>query len=190
MSRVWPLPFATPHGVVDKASAVKLVVFDVDGVLTDGSVTYGPQGEEYKTFNIRDGQGIKSLLDFGIDTAIVSARNSPALVTRAQELGIRHIETNASDKLRASRALMGKCTVREDQCCYVGDDVIDIPAMLECGLGIAVADAHHTVRHIAQWITPSDGGRGAVREVCDVILYAQKKLDIVMDRHMKISTAT
>lgn len=189
MSRIWPLPFAIPDDVIDKAKGVKLVVFDVDGVLTDGSVTYGPHGEEYKTFNIRDGQGVKSLMDFGIDTAIVSARSSPALSTRAAELGIRYVETGVPDKLRAFQSLVEHCALNEDQCCYVGDDLVDIPVMLRCGLGVAVADAHHTVRHVAQWVTPSGGGRGAVRELCDAVLYAQQKLDDMMDRHVTFSAA-
>lgn len=185
MSRVWPLPFPVPDDVIDKASAVRLVMFDVDGVLTDGSVTYGPNGEEYKTFNIRDGQGIKSLLDSDIEVAILSARDAPALMTRAGELGIRHVRTGEPDKDRVLHSLLEECSLKEDQCCSVGDDLVDISVMLQCLLGIAVADAHHTVRHIAQWVTPSQGGRGAAREVCDVILYAQQKFDAIMDTHMR-----
>ena len=187
MSRVWPLPYPIPDDVIDKASAVRLVMFDVDGVLTDGSVTYGPDGEEYKTFSIRDGQGIKSLLDNDVEVAVVSARDALALKTRARELGIRHVRTGEPDKREAFHSLLKENALSESQCCFVGDDLVDIPVMLECILGIAVADAHHTVRHIAEWVTPSPGGHGAAREVCDVILYAQQKFDAIMDKHMKFS---
>lgn len=187
MSRVWPLPFSIPDDVVRKAKDVRLIVLDVDGVLTDGSLTYGPDGSEYKTFHTRDGQGIKSLMDGGLDTALISARGSPALNARAGELGIRHVETGVSDKPLAFESLAKRCGVSDDQCCYVGDDLVDIPVMIRCGLGIAVADAHHTVRHVADWVTPSGGGRGAVREVCDTVLYAQQKFDDMMDWHLKPS---
>lgn len=185
MSRVWPLPFSIPRDVLDRAGAVKLAIFDVDGVLTDGSVTYGARGEEYKTFHVRDGQGIRSLMDCGIDAALVSARSSPALETRARELGIRDLASGETDKLRAFESLLAKHGLTGEQCCYVGDDLVDIPVMLQCGLAVAVADAHHAARHLARWVTPSNGGRGAVREVCDVILYAQQKFDDIMDGRMK-----
>jgi len=189
MSRVWPLPFAVPEAVLDKARDVKLVVFDVDGVLTDGSLTLGPDGGEYKTFNIRDGQGIKCLMESGVEAAILSARSSRALSTRARELGIEHVESGATDKPRAFRALVSKRALEPDQCCCIGDDVADIPVLLQCGLGVAVADAHHALRHVAQWVTPSGGGRGAVRELCDTILYAQENLDAIMDGFTTLSDA-
>lgn len=185
MSRVWPLPFSVPDDVIEKARGVKLLVMDVDGVLTDGTLTYGPEGGEYKTFNARDGLGIKLLMDCGVDTAIISARSSRALTTRAQELGIQNVKTGVSDKLEAFESLLTRSVVQENQCCYIGDDLVDIPVMLRCALGIAVADAHHTARHVAQWVTPSGGGQGAVREACDTILYAQQKFDDMMDRYMK-----
>lgn len=189
MSRVWPLPFSISDDVLERARAVQLVIFDVDGVLTDGSVTYGPDGGEYKTFHIRDGQGIRSLLDRDVEAAVLSARSAPALTARARELGIRHVETGSGDKVRTFRGLLEKCGLAADQCCFVGDDLVDIPVMLQCGLGVAVADAHFTVRHVAQWVTPSGGGRGAAREVCDAVLYAQQKFDDIMDRYMRLSAA-
>jgi 3-deoxy-D-manno-octulosonate 8-phosphate phosphatase (KDO 8-P phosphatase) len=189
MSRVWPLPFSVPEDVLEKAREIKLVVFDVDGVLTDGSVTYGPDGGEYKTFHIRDGQGIKSLMDCGVEVAIISARSSRALTTRAWELGIRHVEAGVMDKTRALGDVVRNCALEETQCCFVGDDLVDIPVMLKCGLGIAVADAHHTAHRVAHWVTPSGGGRGAAREVCDTILYAQEKFDAIMDRYTSLSSA-
>jgi len=186
MSRAWPLPFAVPDDIMTKAATVKLAIFDVDGVLTDGSVTYGPTGEEYKTFHIRDGQGIKLLSDNDIDVAVISARACPALTARTTELGIRYVETGARDKLGAFRSLLAGLKASADQCCYLGDDLVDIPVMLQCGLGVAVADAHHTVRHIAHWTTPSSGGQGAARELCDTLLYAQRKFDAIMDERMSL----
>lgn len=188
MSGIWPLPFAIPDDVADKAKAISLVIFDVDGVLTDGSLVYGPDGEKYKRFHVRDGQGIRLLRESGLEVAVISARSSPALTTRAGELGIRHLETGVEDKLEAFRSLAGRCGLDQARCCYVGDDLVDIPVILQCGLGIAVADAHHAVRHVAHWVTPSAGGCGAAREVCDAVLYAQRKFDDIMDRHMKFST--
>ena len=187
MSRVWPLPYPVPDDVVARAASIRLAAFDVDGVLTDGSVTYGPRGEDYKTFNIKDGQGLESLLDCGIEVAIISSRSSPGVSCRAGELGIRHVQTGVPNKLRALESLLATCALDADQCCYVGDDLVDVSVMLRCALGIAVSDAHHAVRHIASWVTPSGGGRGAVREVCDVILYAQQKFDDIMDRQMTLS---
>lgn len=190
MSRVWPLPFTVPGDIIHKAAAVRLAVFDVDGVLTDGSVTYGPDGDEYKTFHIHDGQGIRLLSDHGIEAAVISARASPALTARATELGIRHVETGIQDKLDAFLALLARLGVDAAQSCYLGDDLVDIPVMLRCGLGVAVADAHYTVRHIARWTTPSPGGRGAARDLCDTLLYAQHKFDAIMDGHMKLSATS
>jgi 3-deoxy-D-manno-octulosonate 8-phosphate phosphatase (KDO 8-P phosphatase) len=185
MSQVWPLPFSVPDDVVEKAREIKLLVLDVDGVLTDGTLTYGPEGGDYKTFNTRDGQGIKSLSECGVDTAVISARSSRALTTRVQELGIQNVRTGVSDKLEAFESLLARSAIQADQCCYIGDDLGDIPVMQRCTLGIAVADAHYTVRHVAQWVTPSGGGRGAVREACDAILYAQQKFDDMMDQYTK-----
>lgn len=190
MSRVWPLPFAVPADIIHQASAVRLAVFDVDGVLTDGSVTYGPGGEEYKTFHIHDGQGIRLLSDHGIETAVMSARSGPALTARATELGIRHVETGVRNKLDTFQALLARLELDASQCCFLGDDLVDIPVMLRCGLGVAVADAHYTVRHVARWTTPSPGGRGAARELCDTLLYAQQKFDAIMDEHMKPSATS
>lgn len=187
MSRVWPLPFAVPVEIIDKAATVRLAVFDVDGVLTDGSVTYGPDGGEYKTFHIHDGQGIRLLADHGIATAVISARSCPALTTRTTELGIQHVETGIKNKVEAFNALLERLEIDAQHSCYLGDDLVDMPVMLQCGLGVAVANAHFTVRHVARWTTPSPGGRGAARELCDTLLYAQHKFDAIMDGHMKLS---
>lgn len=190
MSRVWPLPFAVPADVIDAAASVQLAVFDVDGVLTNGSVTYGPDGGEYKTFHIHDGQGIRLLSDHGIATAVLSARACPALTARTTELGIQHVETGVRNKLEAFNGLLGRLGLDAKQSCYLGDDLVDMPVMLQCGLGVAVADAHHSVRHIARWTTPSPGGRGAARELCDTLLYAQRKFDAIMDGHMQLSATS
>jgi len=187
MSRVWSPPWPLPEDVVTRAAAVRMLIFDVDGVLTDGSVTYGAGGEEYKTFHIRDGQGIKCLLEAGLDAALVSARSSAALSARAAELGVPHVETGVADKPAAFRDLIRRCGLSAAQCGYVGDDLVDIPVMLRCGFAVAVADAHFTVRSVAHWVTPSPGGRGAAREACDAVLYAQQKFDAIIDRHMTLS---
>lgn len=189
MSRVWSLPFAVPDEVLERAARLRLLAFDVDGVLTDGAIGYGPDGGEYKSFSARDGQGIRLLAEAGIQTAIISARSSRALSIRARELGIDHVETGVRDKTLAFQDLIRRSARDARQCGYVGDDLLDIPVMLRCGLGIAVADAHYAARHVAHWVTPSAGGRGAVREVCDTVLYAQDRFDAIMDRFMSLSTA-
>lgn len=190
MSRAWSLPFAVPADIIDTAASVRLAVFDVDGVLTDGSVTYGPDGGEHKTFHIHDGQGIRLLSDHGVATAVISARSCPALTARTTELGIQHVETGVRNKLDAFTALLGRLGLDARHSCYLGDDLVDLPVILRCGLGVAVADAHYTVRHVARWTTPSPGGHGAARELCDTLLYAQQKFDAIMDEHMKLSATS
>jgi len=188
MSQIWPLPYTVPEGVADALRGIRMVVFDVDGVLTDGSLTLGPDGGEYKTFHVRDGQGIKSLFESELRVALLSSRSSRALTTRARELGIDNVESGVADKGQAFASLVQKCALDEAQCCYVGDDLVDIPVMLRCGLGVAVADAHHAVRHVAHWVTPSGGGKGAAREVCDAVLHAQGRYDAVMDGYTTLTT--
>ena len=155
------------------AAGIRLVVFDVDGVFTDGRLYYGADGEELKCFHVRDGHGIKSLLRNGVQVAVISGRSSKAVTRRMQELGIRHVFQGDDQKLPIYEQLLEDLRVKPLQTACAGDDSADLPLMLACGLAIAVADAQPEVRTKAHWCTTSPGGRGAVREVCDFILAAR-----------------
>jgi len=152
---------------------VQLLVLDVDGVLTDGRLFYGPKGEMLKAFHVRDGFGIKQVAAAGITVAIISGRKSAAVTTRARELGIRHVTQAASDKLAALHRLAKSRRVTLEQCACIGDDTPDAPILGAAGIGIAVADAHPNALHAADLVTTLPGGQGAVREVCDWLLAAR-----------------
>ncbi|MGH8397723.1 MAG: 3-deoxy-manno-octulosonate-8-phosphatase KdsC [Gammaproteobacteria bacterium] len=160
-------------GVREHAARVQLVVFDVDGVFTDGRLYYGTNGEEMKAFHVRDGHGIKLLLKHGLQTAVISGRKSTAVTRRMQELGITHVFQGNDDKRPILEILLQKLRLDPQQVACVGDDLADLPIMEVAGLPIAVADAHPEVRARAQFVTQARGGEGAVREVCDLILTAR-----------------
>jgi 3-deoxy-D-manno-octulosonate 8-phosphate phosphatase (KDO 8-P phosphatase) len=153
--------------------AVRLLVLDVDGVLTDGRLFYGPKGELLKAFHVRDGYGIKQLQAAGIAVAIISGRRSTAVARRARELGIRHVAQGVEDKLAALGKLARARKLDFAQCACVGDDTPDVPMIDVCGAGIAVADAHPDALAAADLVTRARGGHGAVREVCDWLLAAR-----------------
>jgi 3-deoxy-D-manno-octulosonate 8-phosphate phosphatase (KDO 8-P phosphatase) len=159
-----------------RARAVRLAIFDVDGVMTDGTLYIGPQGEAFKAFNILDGHGVKMLQSAGVDTAIISGRSSEAVVRRAAELSIAHVVQGSSDKLAAFEALVAKLGVAPEHCAFVGDDLPDLPVMGRCGLAVAVANAVDAVKSGAHYVTRAAGGRGAVREFCELVLRAQGQL--------------
>ena len=152
---------------------VKLLVLDVDGVLTDGRLWYGPSGEELKGFHVRDGLGIKSVLAAGIEVAVISGRESRAVALRCAELGIRHVTQGCADKRSAFDGLCASLGIGPEAAACVGDDSPDLPLIVRAGLGIAVADAHPSVRAAAGRVTQLPGGHGAVREICDWLLAGQ-----------------
>jgi 3-deoxy-D-manno-octulosonate 8-phosphate phosphatase (KDO 8-P phosphatase) len=153
---------------------VRLLVLDVDGVLTDGRLFYGPKGELLKAFHVRDGHGIKQVAGAGITVAIISGRKSAAVLRRARGLGIRHVTQGANDKLAALRKLAKSRGVSLEDCACVGDDTPDTPILAAAGLGIAVADAHPDALSVADLVTTRAGGHGAVREVCDWLMAARQ----------------
>ena len=153
---------------------VRLLVLDVDGVLTDGRLYYGARGESLKVFNVRDGHGIKQMAAAGITVAIISGRKSPIVTRRARELGIRHVAQGVTDKLAALTKLSKSQSVPLEHCACVGDDTPDAPMLHAAGLAIAVADAHPDARAVADLVTTRPGGRGAVREVCDWLIEARR----------------
>jgi 3-deoxy-D-manno-octulosonate 8-phosphate phosphatase (KDO 8-P phosphatase) len=163
----------TPLAHIERAARVKVMIFDVDGVLTDGSLTYGADGEVTKTFYVLDGLGIQLLGKTGVATAIISARNSPIVVRRAADLGITHVYQGMHDKRIAFARLLAATGATPEQCGYIGDDVIDLPLLLKVGFAVTVPSGHPEVQHRAHYVTRAAGGRGAVREVCDMVMRAQ-----------------
>ena len=150
---------------------------DVDGVLTDGSLNIGADGELFKAFNARDGLGLSCLLRSGVRVAIITGRTARLLEDRCKTLGIRHLYQGQSDKLLAYRELLDTLSLSDEQVAYIGDDLIDWPVMAKVGLSVAVADAHPLLLARARYVTRIAGGRGAVRELCDLILMAQNKFE-------------
>ncbi|MBK7250575.1 MAG: HAD family hydrolase [Gammaproteobacteria bacterium] len=149
---------------------IRLLVLDVDGVLTDGRLWFGPRGEQMKVFHVRDGHGIRLAQAAGIEVAVISGRRSPAVSRRCRELGIRHVLQGIADKLAAFEALRAALGVSAAECACVGDDLPDVPVMRRAGVAFAVADAHPLARRAARHVTRLRGGEGAVREVCDLLL--------------------
>jgi 3-deoxy-D-manno-octulosonate 8-phosphate phosphatase (KDO 8-P phosphatase) len=159
--------------VAARARAVRLAVFDVDGVMTDGTLYIGAQGEAFKAFNILDGHGVKMLQSAGIATAIISGRSSEAVSRRAAELDIRHVVQGSKDKVADFEALRARLGVEASACAFVGDDLPDLAVLRLCGFAVAVANAAEPVKKAAHYVTRAAGGRGAVREFCDLVLRAQ-----------------
>jgi 3-deoxy-D-manno-octulosonate 8-phosphate phosphatase (KDO 8-P phosphatase) len=158
---------------IERAALVRLMIFDVDGVLTDGSLHFGPEGECIKTFNALDGQGIKLLQQSGIATAIISARQSNIVARRASDLGFDHIAQGVHDKYAAFEQLLRSRMVLPQACGFVGDDVIDLPVLTQVGFAASVLNGHIEVKQRVHYVTQASGGHGAVREICDFILRAQ-----------------
>ncbi len=171
--------------LLTKAALIQLVIFDVDGVLTDGRLYLGSDGSEFKAFHVRDGHGIKMLLEAGVEVALISAgRNTAAVERRMADLGIRHAYLGTGDKLAAFDDLRGRLNLSPERIAYVGDDLIDLPVMTRVGLAIAVQDADPFVKRHAHWQTPNRGGRGAVRDVCELLLEAHGQLDNLRGRYL------
>jgi 3-deoxy-D-manno-octulosonate 8-phosphate phosphatase (KDO 8-P phosphatase) len=170
--------------VASKAAQIQLVIFDVDGVLTDGRLYLGNDGNEYKSFHIRDGHGIKMLLDAGVEVAIISGRRAASVEQRMTDLGIHHAFLGVQDKLAAFDSLLVRLGLTAEQVAFVGDDLIDLPVMARVGLAIAVRDADPFVRQHAHWQTPSRGGRGAARDVCELLLEARGQLTAARSRYL------
>lgn len=160
-----------------RAKSVRLMIFDVDGILTDGSLHYGPDGEVMKTFNVLDGHGIKLLERAGVTTAIISARKSDIVAKRAADLGIAHVFQGAHDKRAAFAELLDVTGFTPVQCGFIGDDVIDLPILMQVGFAASVPNGHPEVCSRVHLVTQAGGGRGAAREVCDFILRAQGRYE-------------
>ena len=160
--------------LAERARSVRLAIFDVDGVMTDGTLYIGAQGEPFKAFNILDGHGMKMLQSAGIVTAIISGRSSEAVERRAAELAIAHVLQGCADKVASFEALRAQLGVEAVACSFMGDDLPDLAVMRRCGLAVAVANAVEPVKQAAHYVTRASGGRGAVREFCDLVLGARE----------------
>lgn len=171
--------------LLEKARRVRLMIFDIDGVMTDGKLLFGPEGECLKVFHVLDGHGIRLLQQAGIPAAIISARQSPMVMKRAQDLGIQHIQLGIQEKLAAFSALLEKTGMDASDCGYIGDDVIDLPILIRAGFSASVPNAHQEVRSRVDYVTQAPGGNGAVREVCDLILKAQGKYQPLLESYLK-----
>ncbi|MFM2088131.1 MAG: hypothetical protein RLZZ237_3000 [Pseudomonadota bacterium] len=163
-----------------RAARIKLMIFDVDGVLTDGSLHFGPDGEMMKTFNVHDGLGIKLLQESGVQTAIISARRSAITARRAQDLGFTHVHQGGHDKLTPFRELLAQTGLTEEQCGYIGDDVVDVPLLKRVGFAVSVPGGRPEAHALAHLVTQAGGGNGAVREICEFLLRAQGSYERVM----------
>jgi 3-deoxy-D-manno-octulosonate 8-phosphate phosphatase (KDO 8-P phosphatase) len=163
-----------------RAAAVRLMIFDVDGILTDGSLHLGAEGEVVKTFNVLDGHGIKLLQQSGVTVAIISARQSAIVARRAAELGILHVYQGVHDKRVAFEQLLAAASMGAEACGFAGDDIIDLPILARVRLSVSVPNGHPEVQARVHYLTQAAGGRGAAREVCDFILRAQGNYEAAM----------
>ena len=170
--------------LLQRARGVKLAIFDVDGVLTDGRLYFLVDGSEFKTFNTLDGHGIKMLIASGVRTAIISGRKTPIVERRAQNLGIQHLYQGREDKLVVLDELLGQLNLNYAQVAYLGDDLPDLPVIRRVGLGMAVASADAFVRENAHGVTQARGGEGAAREFCELIMRAQGTLDSIQATYL------
>lgn len=168
----------------DRLSGLKLLILDVDGVLTDGRLFFDDLGREYKCFHARDGHGLKLLRQSGVDVAVISGRKSNSVAIRMQSLGITHVYQGHEDKRAAFIEILRAFNVSPKQVAYVGDDVLDLPIMMQVGFAVAVADANFAVKQRADWCTQTPGGLGAVREVCDLIMQAQGTFDAMLQSYL------
>jgi 3-deoxy-D-manno-octulosonate 8-phosphate phosphatase (KDO 8-P phosphatase) len=172
--------------ILDKAKKIELVIFDVDGVMTDGSLFMGDDGQEYKAFNSLDGHGMRMLQEGGINAAIITGRKSKVVEHRMNDLGVTRVYQGYRDKIPAYEALMDDVGLATEQVAYVGDDVVDLPIMTRVGFAIAVQDAHPYVKKHAHWITQNNGGQGAVRDVCELILEARGLLAQTLESYLYV----
>jgi 3-deoxy-D-manno-octulosonate 8-phosphate phosphatase (KDO 8-P phosphatase) len=174
---------------VERAAQVRLMIFDVDGVLTDGRLYYGAAGEAMKAFHVRDGHGVKLLREGGIEVAILTARQSEIVAGRARELGIERVVQGAADKAAGFERVLSDARVSAEHCGYMGDDWPDLAVLARVGFAATVADAAPEVRAAAHWVASAAGGHGAVRELAEFVLRAQGRFGALLARHTGASHA-
>ncbi|MDR0363130.1 MAG: HAD hydrolase family protein [Planctomycetota bacterium] len=167
-----------------KLQAIKFLVLDVDGVMSDGKIGYMANGDEWKAFDAKDGAGVKYWVRAGHRAGIITGRSSPLVDRRAAELDIEFVEQNAKSKLPVFMRMLGKAGVRPEEVAVMGDDIADIPLIRAAGAGVAVADATEETRDAALWVTKKNGGHGAIREVIETILKVQGRWSGILERHL------
>lgn len=172
----------TPE-ILERAKRVKLVILDIDGVMTDGRIIYSIYGDELKFFDVTDGFGITLLRKAGIRTAIITAKKSRIVKMRARDMRINYVYQGFNEKLKALKKVLRKTRIKAEEVCFIGDDLIDLPVLKRVGFGVAVPNAMDEVRQHAHFTTSRSGGRGAVREICDLILKAQGKWDSATSKY-------
>jgi 3-deoxy-D-manno-octulosonate 8-phosphate phosphatase (KDO 8-P phosphatase) len=170
--------------VEDRARRVKLILMDVDGVLTDGKIIFLTGGLEAKAFDSKDGVGIKLAQRAGLRTGVISGRESEALARRCEELGVDEIHQRVFEKVRAYDEIIARLGLKDEECCFIGDDLVDAPVLKRVGLPVSVADGHPALEPIVAYITDRPGGAAAVREVIDFVIRAQGKWDEVVGRYI------
>lgn len=171
--------------VLALAKPIRLLILDVDGVLTNGEIYITASGEEIKAFNTLDGHGLKMLQKSGVQLAIITGRDAAGVAHRARGLGIDHYLAGIHDKRQAFLDLIQKLGIQAEECAYIGDDVVDLPVMVRCGLPIAVPGAHSWVQHYAEYVTDAQAGSGAVREACEMIMWAQGSLQAALSEYIQ-----
>lgn len=170
--------------LVDKIRRIKLLILDADGVMTDGSIIYTDAGSEIKAFNVRDGHGIKLLMRAGIGVAIITARESKVMAHRAKNLGITDLYQGRIDKITAFDEILKEKVLNPIQVAYIGDDIIDLPVLRQVGFSVAVADAVDDVKERVDYVTTACGGKGAIREVVELLLKSQGKWEEILKRYL------
>ncbi len=168
-----------------KIQALKLIILDVDGVLTDGRLFFDNDGREYKCFHARDGHGVKLLQRTGVNVAVISGRKSAAVTVRMKNLGIEHVYQGHENKIAAFQEVLEKTGVKAEQAAHMGDDLLDLPLMKRVGCAFAVQDANFVVKQHADYCTTVPGGLGAVREVCDLIMQVQGTFDEIVNSYLQ-----
>ena len=171
--------------LLSRSKLIRLIAFDVDGVMTDGGLYFSDSGEEFKRFNSLDGHGLKMLRASGVEVAIITGRTSRCVEARAQNLGITHVFQGVENKLEAMLELLSKLRLSRDTAAYMGDDVVDLMVMRHVGLAISVPQAPLLVRKHSHYVTEREGGHGAVREACELIMSAQDTLDAQLAQYLQ-----
>lgn len=174
-----------PEKVMERAAKIKFLLLDVDGVLTDGRIVLGNYGDELKFFDIQDGHGVVMLGRVGIKTVLLTGRKSRINVKRAKEIGVVKVYQDARDKLKVFEKIIKKFRLNPEEICAVGDDVVDMPVLTRCGLAVAVRNAVSEVKDVAHYVTAKSGGRGAVREVAELLLKSQGQWEKIMERYRR-----
>ncbi len=178
------MPKILEKAILEKAKHIRLVIFDVDGVLTTGELHYGQKGNELKIFHVHDGQGMKFLLQTGVQIGIITARHSDMTTQRMDDLGITYVYQDQADKVVAYEDLKQKLKLTDQQIAYIGDDLADLPLIRRAGLGITVANGIPILQQHAAWVTKAKGGEGAAREVCELIMQAQGSYQTIIQSYL------